>query len=52
MKPIQKFCHQLSNFTLTISRYTIRDLEKLKGKHLYSMTGQKVCNFHLIADSY
>ena len=24
-------CHQLSNFTLTISSYTIRDLERLKG---------------------
>ena len=24
-------CHQLSTFTLTVSRYTIRDLERLQG---------------------
>ena len=26
-------CRQWSNFTLTLSRYTIGDLEILKGKH-------------------
>ena len=29
--PAKILGHQLSNLTLTISRYTIRDLERLKG---------------------
>ena len=33
----------MSNFTLTISKYTIRDLERLKGKHVFNLF-QDLCD--------
>ena len=33
-------CHQLSIFTVAISNYTIRDLERLKGQHKFDLLGR------------